>query len=205
MSVTNEDDEQVSGPLDIFEADRVRLSEDDALAELRADLLRASYQPGTVLLDSGVEQSYYFDKYLMVSRPAILRRLSRFMAARVPAETDRLAAPTLGAVALGTAVSLEAGLPLAVVRTSWDAEHRGRPVEGGLHQGETVVLIEDVVVTASRAMGAVQRLREAGAQVTDVIAAVDCEHGADQRLQAAGVGYWPLFRSSAFSRPREIS
>jgi len=205
VSATNDADGPVYGVLDIFEVDRVRLSKPEALAELRDDLLRASYQPGTVQLDSGVQQPYFFDKYLMVSRPAILRRLSRFMSARVPTEIDRLAAPTLGAVALGTAVALESGLPLAIVRTSWDEQRRGQAVEGGLHQGETVALIEDVVVTGTRALGAVERLRKAGAEVSVVISAVDCERGADRRLRDAGLAYHPLFLYSAFSRPKEIS
>lgn len=94
------------GKLDLFAENRLRLAEPAALAELRDDLVRAPYQPGLVHLDSGVDQPYFFDKYLMVARPAILRRLSRFMAALVPSGVDRVGAPTLGAVAIGTAVSL---------------------------------------------------------------------------------------------------
>jgi orotate phosphoribosyltransferase len=205
ISSANDRSGTASNSLNLFDTNRVRLTEAEALNELRDDLHRASYRPGDVRLDSGVEQPYFFDKYLIVSRPSILRRLSRFLAARVPASTDRVAAPTLGALAIGTAVSLETGLPLAVVRTQWDDSHRGRPVEGGLHQGETVAVIEDIVVTGSRALQAVERLREAGAQVTAVLAAVDCERGADLRLESAGVAYQPLFRYSAFSRSRETS
>lgn len=203
MSAATSPDEGVFGALDLFAENRLRLPEAAALAELRDDLLRASYQPGLVHLDSGVDQPYFFDKYLMVSRPAILRRLSRFMAALVPSGVDRIAAPTLGAVAIGTAVSLETGLSLAIVRTHWDGGGGGRPVEGGLHRGENVALIEDVVVTGTRALQAVDRLREQGAEVVVVVCAVDCERGADRRLAEVGVDYAPLFRSSAFSRPME--
>ena len=199
MSTPIDQGSPVSGAFNIFDLNRVRLSQAQGLHELKDDLLRASYQPGAVHLDSGVEQPYFFDKYLIVSRPSILRRLSRYLAERVPAETDRIAAPTLGALAIGTAVALETGLPLAIVRTEWDEKQKGRPVEGGLHQGETVVLIEDVVVTGSRALGAVERLRNAGARVTAVLAAVDCERGADRRLADADLLYEPLFRYSAFS------
>lgn len=190
-----------SGALDLFAQQRLRLAEPAARRELRDDLLRASYQPGPVHLDSGVDQPYFFDKYLMASRPAILRRLSRFMAALVPPGADRIAAPTLGAVAIGTAVSLETGLPLAVVRTDWDVGGRGRPVEGGMHPGENVALVEDVVVTGTRALKAVARLREQGAEVVALLCVVDCERGADRRLADVGVDYAPLFRYSSFSDP----
>lgn len=184
--------------LNLFDEDRLRLTQAESLRELRDDLLRASYQPGEVRLDSGVGQPYFFDKYLMFARPAILRRLGRFLGQSVPHGTDRIAAPTLGAVPLGTAVSLETGLPLAIVRTSWDGSRRGNPVEGGLHRGEAVALIEDVVVTGSRAARAVDRVHQAGANVVMVLAVIDCERGATERLSGLGVDFTALFRYSAF-------
>jgi orotate phosphoribosyltransferase len=184
--------------LNLASENRVRLGRSDALLELRDDLMRASYQPGQVHLDSGVQQPYFLDKYLMFARPSILRRLGRFMSPRVPEEVERLASPTLGAVLLGTAVALESGLPLAVVRTDRGCP-RGQAVEGGLHQGETVAVIEDVVVTGSRALQTVERLRDEGAQVANVLCVVDCERDAGERLSAAGVSLSPLFTYSALS------
>lgn len=193
----------VATGMDLFGRDRVRLSKAQALAELRDDIHRAAYQPGDVKLDSGVSQPYFIDKYLIVARPAILRRLSRFLAAMVPPEVERVAAPTLGAVALGTAVSLEAGLPLAIVRTHWDQSRRGHPVEGGIRRGETVVMIEDVVVTGSRALQAVERLRSSGAQVDTVVCVLDCERGAAELLSSKGIELSSLFHYSSFISSRD--
>jgi len=193
----------VAGGLTLSASRRVRLTDSQALNELRTDLLRAAYQPGEVHLDSGVDQPYFFDKYLIVAKPAILRRLGRFLAARVPQGSDRVAAPTLGAVPLGTAVSLETGLPLAVVRSHSTPGRRGQPVEGGLSRGETVCLVEDVVVTGTRAAAGVDQLRNAGAEVTAVICVIDCERGADARLRSLGVSYHPLFRYSALFAAKE--
>lgn len=194
---------RVAGRLTLSAPRRVRLTDAQALNELRTDLLRAAYQPGDVHLDSGVDQPYFFDKYLIVAKPAILRRLGRFLAARVPQGTDRVAAPTLGAVPLGTAVSLETGLPLAVVRSQSAPGRRGQPVEGGLSRGETVCLVEDVVVTGTRAAAGVEQLRDAGAELTAVIAVIDCERGADARLRSLGLAYDPLFRYSELFAAKE--
>ena len=91
----------------------------------------------------------HFDKYLFETRPAIMRRLGRFLADLVPRDTDRLAAPALGAMALGTAVSLELGLPLVIVRP--DSEPgSSRAIEWELYAQEEVTLIEDMVVTGDR-------------------------------------------------------
>ena len=189
--------------MNLFERDRVRLSKAQALAELRDDIHCAAYQPGDVELDSGARQAYFVDKYLMVARPAILRRLSRFLAAMIPPEMERVAAPTLGAVALGTAVSLETGLPLAIVRTHWDQSRRGHPVEGGIRRGETVVMIEDALVTGSRALQAVDRLRDSGAQVDTVVCVLDCQRGATDLLSDHGLTLSAIFRYSSFISSRD--
>ena len=187
--------------IDLFATDRLRLAEDRTLAELRGDLVRAAYQRRAVTLRSGVQQPYYFDKYFITSRPSILRRIGRLLAVRVPHGTDRLAAPTLGAVPIGTAVSLDTGLPCLIVRTNADSRREVAAVEGGLHDGESVCLVEDVVVSGSRAMTAIRLLREAGARVGCVTCVLDCERGAEARLLEAGVRYEPVFRYSDLSLP----
>lgn len=44
------------------------------------------------MLTGGLLRDYYFDKYLFETRPAILRRLGRFLAGLVSRDTYRLAA-----------------------------------------------------------------------------------------------------------------
>src|ERR671916_160995 len=66
--------------LDLLAERRVRLPRSEALAELRADIVRAAYVEGDFVLADGLRTNYYFDKYLFETRPAILRRLGRFLA-----------------------------------------------------------------------------------------------------------------------------
>jgi len=178
--------------LDLLSERRVSLPRDEALAELRADIVRAAYIEGDFVFASGLRRSYYFDKYLFETRPAILRRLGRFLAELVPRETERLAAPALGAVALGTALSLELGLPLVIVRP--DAEPGSpRSVEGELYADENVMLVEDVVVTGGRAMRAISRIENAGARARHVVAVLDRREGAAASFEEASIGYSHLF------------
>jgi len=183
--------------LDLLAERRVALGFDEARAELREDLVRTSFTRGDFALESGVRTSYYFDKYLFVSRPGVLRRLGRFLAELVPRETDMVAAPALGAIAVGTAVSLELGMPLAIVRPG-AIRAEVRAVEGGLYGGERVTLIEDVVVTGSRAADAVSKLEGAGATVEAVVCVIDCRRDAAERFTARGISYRPLFTSDEF-------
>lgn len=190
-------------PVDLFAEDRVRLPREDALRELCGDLLRTSYQPGEYRLPNGVTSSGYFQKYRFITRPGILQRLGRFLAELVPPTTDRLAAPSLGAALIGAAVSLETGLPFAVVRTGPD---EGRPgiqrIEGGLYGGERVTLIEDVVVTGTRAASAVAELRAAGAVVTTVVSVIDGLSGAADRF--ADLEYRPLLTVRDVGLPEDV-
>ncbi len=197
------DDQGQTTGMNLFDRDRVRLGKAQARSELRDDIHRAAYQRGDVKLDSGVHQAYFIDKYLMVARPATLRRLSRFLAEMIPPKVERVSAPTLGAVALGTAVSLETGLPLAIVRTHLDQSRGGHPDEGGIRRGEAVVMIEDVVVTGSRALQAVDRLRESGAHVDTVVCVLDCERGAADLLSNNGLRLSALSRYSSFTSSRD--
>lgn len=183
--------------LDLLANDRVRLSADVARRELRDDLVRVAYIRGEVVLDSGVQRKYYFDKYMFETKPAILRRLGRFLAELVPVDTDRLAAPALGAIALGTAVVLELGIPMVIVRPHSGADPRNMPsVEGGVYPGEKITLVEDVIVTGSRALRAIEKVADAGAQVDTVVAVLDCVAGARERLTEAGLHYKPLFTTA---------
>lgn len=181
----------MSRPIDLLAGNRVRLSRECALEELRADILRVAYIEGEFLFDQGrIRSPYYLDKYLFLTRPALLRRLTGFIAEFVPEDTDRLAAPALGAVALGTAVSLQLGLPLVIVKTEGET---APPVEGELYEGERVTLIEDVIATGSRALRAIESLSAAGGHVQCVVSVVDRCEGANSRLSEQGVVHRFLF------------
>src|SRR6476646_1431397 len=64
------------------------------LRELGRELVKASYLKGDFILRSGKRSNRYFDKFLFETDPAVLRRLGKHLAGLVPAETQRLAAPS---------------------------------------------------------------------------------------------------------------
>src|SRR5262249_50828266 len=153
-----------------------RMSE--TIAGLGQDLVSASVLRGDFLLRSGTRSSYYIDKYLFTTRPELLRRIASALAPLVPRGVQRLAGPVLGAVPLVTALSLETGLPMLIVRTeAAKAYATARQIEGTLQAGERVLLIEDVVTTGGAALSAVDELRAAGAEVVGALVVVDREEG----------------------------
>ena len=169
--------------------------------ELARDLVAASYLRGSWVLSSGRPSDFYLDSYLFATRPTVLRRLARLLAERLPAGTDRIAGAALSAVPLATALSLETGVPFVIVREARGAYAQTAGVEGELHAGERVVLVEDVVTTASRALAAAREVVRTGAEITAVLAVVDREQGGAEAATAAGLPFEPLFRLSELPVP----
>jgi len=164
------------------------------LRELGRELVKASYLKGDFILRSGKRSNRYFDKFLFETDPAVLRRLGKHLASLVPAETQRLAAPELGAVLLGGAVSMESGLPLVLVRKEPKGYGTSKQIEGRFEPGDRVTVIEDVVTTGGDSLRSAQVLRDAGLEVIHLVVVLDRGEGGEDNIKAAGIPYSPLFR-----------
>ncbi|MSR41374.1 MAG: hypothetical protein EXS10_05665, partial [Phycisphaerales bacterium] len=77
--------------------------------ELAARIAGASLLRGNFTLRSGRTSTFYLDKYLFSTDPAILARLGNEFAARIPAGTTRLAGAELGGIPLVTCASMASG------------------------------------------------------------------------------------------------
>jgi orotate phosphoribosyltransferase len=161
---------------------------------LGRDLVAAAYLKGDFVLRSGRRSNRYFDKFLFETDPELLRRLGRQLAALVPRETQRLAAPELGAVLLGGAVSMETGLPLLLVRKEPKGYGTSKQIEGRFEPGDRVTVIEDVVTTGGDSLRSAQVLRDAGAEVIHLVVVLDRGEGGEENIRSAGIPYSPLFR-----------
>ncbi len=166
------------------------------LQQLASDMVAAAYLTGDFILSSGRRSNYYFDKYLFETQPSILRRLGRELAQLVPAETEKLACPELGAVLLGGAVSMELDLPMVIARKTTKEYSTGKLIEGKLEAGERICLIEDVLTSGGEAIRAAEKVRAAGATILKLIAVLDREEGAAEKLREADLEYTPLFRKA---------
>ena len=161
---------------------------------LARDLVAASYLKGDFVLRSGKRSNRYFDKFLFETDPQLLKRIGAHLAPLVPKETQRLAAPELGAVLLGGAVSMETGLPLMLVRKEPKGYGTGKQLEGRFAPGERVTVIEDVVTTGGDSLRSIQALRDAGLDVIHLVVVLDRVEGGEENIREARIPYSPLFR-----------
>ena len=164
------------------------------LADLAREMKAVALLEGDFVLRSGKRSRYYFDKYLFECEPDILRRLGVELARLVPAGTQRLACPELGAVLLGGAVSMETGIPMCIVRKEAKDYGTSRAIEGTLVTGEKVCLVEDVLTTGGAAVAAAEKVRAAGGEIVGLVGVLDREEGAAESLARAGIPFHPLLR-----------
>jgi len=169
------------------------VGEREALAR---DLVSASYLKGDFVLRSGKRSNRYFDKFLFETDPSLLKRIALSLARLVPAETQLLAAPELGAVLLGGAVSMESGLPLVLVRKEPKGYGTAKQLEGRFTRGQRVTVIEDVVTTGGDSLRSIAALRDAGLEVIHLVVVIDRGEGGEVNIAGARIPYSPLFRIS---------
>ena len=167
------------------------VAEREALAR---DLVAASYLKGDFVLRSGRRSNRYFDKFLFETDPALLKRIGAELARLVPAETQRLAAPELGAVLLGGAVSIETGLPLVLVRKEPKGYGTAKQLEGRFQAGERITVIEDVVTTGGDSLRSIAALRAAELDIIHLVVVLDRGEGGEENIREARIPYSPLFK-----------
>jgi len=152
--------------------------------DLAERLIEASELHGDFVLSSGRRSTVYFDKFRFLADPVLLRELAGAVAGLLPEGVTHLAAPEGAATLLLSAVALDTGLPMVVVRKEPKAYGTMSRVEGLLRPGATVVLIEDVSTTGHQVQRAARALEAEGASIAAIVLAID-RGGADQ-LRGAG-------------------
>jgi orotate phosphoribosyltransferase len=83
---------------------------------------------------------------------------------------DVIAGVATGGIAIGALVAQELGVPFVYVRSSSKAHGLNNQVEGDLREGQSVVVIEDLVSSGKSSLVAVEALRAAGATVKGMAA-----------------------------------
>lgn len=162
-------------------------------SDLAALIAKASLLRGEFTLRSGQTSTYYLDKYLFSTKPAILEELGREFAARLPKGTTLLAGAELGGIPLVTAAAIASGVPCVFIRNARKNYGTSKQLEGVITPGDLVVVLEDVATTGGQVLEAIEILRGEGAEVTMVIATIDRLSGARENVEGAGVRFEALF------------
>ncbi len=147
-------------------------------------MVEASELHGDFVLSSGRRSSVYFDKFRFLTRPDLLREVAGAVAGLLAPDTELLGAPEGAAMLLVAGVSLETGLPVAVVRKQAKDYGTRTQVEGAVPSGARTTLLEDVSTTGFQVQRAAEVLSGSGAEVVRIVLAID--RGGADHLREAG-------------------
>jgi orotate phosphoribosyltransferase len=168
--------------------------------QLLLDLFcQLAYKEGDFVLSSGQRSSYYINGKQVTLHPQGALAVGRLLLSQLPIDTEAVAGLTLGADPIVSAVSVVSALenrpiPALIIRKEAKGHGTMAYIEGpSLPAGAKVVVLEDVVTTGQSAMKAVERLREAGYSVEQVISIVDRQQGGAEFYQSVGLKFQTVF------------
>lgn len=172
----------------------------DTLRQILLDLIvKHAYVEGDFTLSSGAKSSYYINCKQVTLNATGALALGRLLLQQLPPDTSAVAGLTLGADPMVSAVSVVSAyedrpLPGLIIRKKPKGHGTQAYIEGpALPQGAKVIVLEDVVTTGGSALTAVERLLDAGYEVTQILALVDREQGGKELYQSKEIDFQALF------------
>lgn len=160
--------------------------------KLAEKIYETSHLTGDFLLRSGQRSNEYFDKYRFEADPKTLKAIAQQMAPLIPKETEVLAALEMGGIPIGTALSLETGIPCVFVRKEAKTYGTCKIAEGLDVFNKRVCVIEDVITTGGQVIESTALLRGQGAQIDSVLCVIHRGKNTDN-LDEINLKLSPLF------------
>ena len=164
----------------------------DSLASLIIDLFDIGCLLfGEYVQASGAVFNYYIDLRQIISDPNLFHRvLHAYCSLLEQLEFDRIAGIPYGSLPTATGLSLQLHKPLIYPRKEVKAHGARRLIEGDFNEGDTVVVVDDILITGGSVLEGIGKLESSGLTVRDVVVFID--HGGErdrharERLAAAG-------------------
>jgi len=147
---------------------------------------------GDFTLASGKKSSYYVDLRLVPSYPHQFRIMIKNLQNNI-AETiglnsfDSLVSVPTGGLIIASALAIEIVKPLIYVRSKPKDYGTTKSVEGQIHEGMKVVMIDDVATTGGSVVNAIKSLKDANITIKDAYVIINRMEGADEALKELGV------------------
>ncbi|MGD2106418.1 MAG: orotate phosphoribosyltransferase [Nitrosopumilaceae archaeon] len=149
-------------------------------------------QFGDFTLASGKKSSYYVDLRLVPSYPHEFRKMVKYLQNEIIKDVglenfDSLVSVPTGGLVIASALAIETVKPLIYVRSKPKDYGTSKSIEGKIHDGLKVVMIDDVATTGGSVVGGIKSLKEAKVEVKDAYVIVNRMEGADEALKEQGV------------------
>jgi orotate phosphoribosyltransferase len=154
-----------------------------------------AFKPGGFTLVSGKVSDEYLDCKLALSQPDALRPLGDLFLSHVDARAVAVGGLTMGADPIAMHISRSSAdsgrnVRWFAVRKDAKAHGKKKSIEGSVFFGEEVVVVDDVVTSGGSTIQAIQKCRDFGLKVVQVLLLVDREEqdGMQKIREVAGPG-----------------
>ncbi len=184
------------------------MSNDATRSQLKSLLLKKSVRTGEFTLASGKTSDLYIDCRMTAMDPIGANLIGKLGWETLKKElVERgIDASCIGGMTLGAdPISLAVGMasaqeakPLQVftVRKEPKGHGKGKQIEGNFSEGDTVVIVDDVITTGGSTIKAMDVIRAAGGKIALALVLVDREEGGRQAIEDYGVPVIALFTRS---------
>lgn len=122
---------------------------------------------------SGLKSPIYCDNRKILSYPQVRTFIRQAFSAKIEdtfGKPDIIAGVATGGIPHGALVAQELNLPFVYVRSEAKGHGLGNIIEGDYAEGQSVVVIEDLLSTGGSSLKAVKSLRDAGLNVKGLVA-----------------------------------
>jgi len=156
------------------------------------DLILQLYDIGCIMFGNFIQASgatlpYYVDLRKIISNPQIFHQiLSAYADILKELNFDRIAGIPYGSLPTATGLALRLNYPMIFPRKEVKAHGTRKLIEGNFHPGETVVVVDDILISGKSAMEGAEKLKSAGLNVYDIVVFMDHEQGVKDRLRENG-------------------
>ena len=181
---------------------------EDLRSQLKSILLDKSVRTGEFTLASGKTSDLYIDCRVTAMDPTGATLIGKLgwetvkeKIAELGIEAQSIGGMTLGAdpisLAVGmTSASEEKPLQAFTVRKEPKGHGKGKQIEGNFTEGDTIVIVDDVITTGGSTLKAADVLEASGAKIAFALVLVDREEGGREAIEARGIPVVSLFSRS---------
>lgn len=156
------------------------------------DLILQLYDIGCISFGEFVQASgatfpYYIDLRTIISNPQIFHKiLNAYADILKDLSFDRIAGIPYGSLPTAAGLALHLHYPMIFPRKEVKAHGTRRLIEGHFQPGETIVVVDDILISGKSAMEGAEKIKSAGLQVQDIVVFIDHEKGVKDRLRSNG-------------------
>ncbi|OYQ62974.1 orotidine-5'-phosphate decarboxylase [Pseudanabaena sp. SR411] len=164
----------------------------DQAGHPHSNLILQLFDIGCITFEETVQASgqvfpYYIDLRRIISNPQVFDAvIGTYAEILQDLKFDRIAGIPYGSLPTASGLALRLNFPLIFPRKEVKAYGARRLIEGNYEAGETIVVVDDILISGKSAIEGAQKIESCGLKVRDIVVFIDHESGVCDRIQESG-------------------